>query len=85
MTDEIHFDREYPKATFWPKITKETTVVDFIKSEIISPKSVPKVTVPNDPIRAVDPGGGEASLTAGVMLLGTVLVGVGALLWWRRR
>jgi hypothetical protein len=84
-TDEVVFDRDYPKSTFWPVVTKETTVVDFLHNKLIQPKrkAESKATSAKS-IQAVDSQGWEAYYSNAAMLLGLSAVGMGIVLRWRR-
>jgi len=84
-TDEVVFNRDYPKTTFWPAITKQTKVIDTIANKAVFPKTESKqVAATADPIRAVDPVGWSSSYSLMALLLSTAVLGVGLLLYKRR-
>jgi hypothetical protein len=84
-TDKVLFDQAYPKSTFWPVITKETKVFDFVTGKISGPKkrAIAK-THTQTPIQAVDGSGWGVSYSAAGMLLGLAAIAAGLTLWWRR-
>lgn len=86
ITDEVVFDRDYPKSTFWPAVTKGTKVFDMIANKVIMPqrKPGPRATTAT-PIRAIDPDGWGLSYSTVGLLLGAAALLAGLLLWWRRR
>jgi hypothetical protein len=85
VMDEVFFDREYPKAIFWPKITTETTVWDHIQNTAQPPSKNAAAVVPTDPIRADDSRGSVFPLSTVMFILGSIVLASGLFLWWRRR
>ncbi len=81
---EVAFDRDYPRAMFWPKITGETTVVDMVKGKIDMPQSSARTTTAA-PIRAVEPGDWKPSISTVAIIAGSTLLASGLVLRWRRR
>jgi|GEM_PF-5680525 len=82
-TQEVAFDRDYPKSTFWPTITQNTKIIDMINNKIHSPQQM-QTSMPAKPIRAVDTPGWSPSLSTASLLLGAAALGAGLLLRLRR-
>lgn len=84
VVDEVTFDREYPRETFWPTITEKTTVIDYFKNTISSPQKTRDGSATAEPIRAVDGSLGIPSAAVASLVLGVVLLVAGMVVWWRR-
>ncbi len=85
VVDEVSFDRAYPATTFWPAITDQTRVLDYVANKVVSPKKpVQKTATTATPIQAVDPGGWSVSYSSAALLLGAIALGVGFFLHRRR-
>jgi hypothetical protein len=88
VVDSVNFDREFPKSTFWPVITSDATVYDFVHNKVTSPKKPSadtQGTTASPPIRAVESSDGVLSSSTLVMFIGVTILACGLLLWWRRR
>jgi len=92
VVDEVHFNRDYPATTFWPKITDETQVNDALRKTVTNPKSLR--TAPTrpfaassvgTPVRAVETEGWGSMIPGAALVLGAALLITGGVLWWRRR
>jgi hypothetical protein len=92
VVDEIHFHRDYPESTFWPKIGAETNVTDGIRKTVTHARSSKPTPSQADgagsglsPIRAVESEGWGAMIPGASLAMGAALLLAGAALWLRRR
>ena len=93
VVDEVHYDREFPKSTFWPVFGPDAVIMDQITGKMTAPTSAEMkakmVALAKNstaaPVRAVPPGSWVPSASTAVMGLGLAALLVGLGLWWRRR
>ncbi|HEX8202983.1 MAG TPA: hypothetical protein VF590_21080 [Isosphaeraceae bacterium] len=93
LVDELHFQRDYPAALFWPVVPPGTWVIDRIAQKDYT-TGLPRVSGPlpgsvrageGTPVRAEPPAGWTSTLSAVGLGLGLVLLIAGLMLgWWRR-
>jgi len=93
VVDEVHYNREFPKSTFWPTFGPDAVIMDQITGKMTAPTPTQmkarnaalaaKSTA--TPIRAVSPGSWVPSASSAAMGLGLAALLVGLVLWWRRR
>ena len=83
---EIHYNREFPASTFWPKTRPNSVVYDQITGKHTGPDPRTIVKKTGDtPLRAEAGGGWAAAIPSVSLGLGLAVLVVGLVLWWRRR
>jgi hypothetical protein len=85
---EVAFNKSYPESQFWPVPQPGVRVFDSIAKTMETipggPSESPGVGATEPPLRA-DSGSGWEILPGLSLGLGTALVGVALVLWWKRR
>ncbi len=92
QVEELHFNRDYPKAMFWPKIDSNATLIDAVHKKAAGPKD-PRTSVNVEsrtqsaaqPIRAEPAASWSDRLPAASLTLGLAILIAGGILWWRSR
>lgn len=95
LVESVEFDKDYPRATFWPKISPEATVFNSVPSEFKAPVAkdtgARKLDVQASSVagqtglRVVDRGHWSDMVAPASLALGVAVLVASVVLWRRRQ